>query len=57
MFDLIVVTIVMMSNDVIVVIAVVLLCGLCKLANVRIGQRLHRVSKPRIVRDTAAKQH
>ncbi len=57
MLDLIVVTIVMMSNDAIVMIAVVVLCGLCKLADVLIGQRFYRVSKPRVMRDTTAEQH
>ena len=57
MLDLIVVAIVMMSNDAIVMIAVVLLCGLCELADVLIGQRFHRVSKPRVMGDTTAEQH
>jgi hypothetical protein len=57
MFDLIVVTIVMMSNNAIVMIAVVLVCDLCQLADVLVGQRLHRLSKPGVMRDSTAEQH
>ena len=54
MLDLIVVTIVMMSNKAIVMIAVVLGCDLRQLAGVRIGQSFHRLSKPSVMRDPTA---
>ena len=54
MFDLIVVTIVMMSNNAIVMIAVVLVYDLRQLADVLIGQRFHRLCKPRVMRDPTA---
>ncbi len=54
MLDLIVVTIVMMSNNAMVMIAVVLVCDVRQLADVLIGQRLHRLSKPRVMRDPTA---
>jgi len=54
MLDLIVVTIVMMSNNAIVMIAVVLVCDLRQLVDVLIGQRFHRLSKPRVMHDPTA---
>jgi len=51
MLDLIVVAIVMMSNNAIVLVAVVVVCDLHQLADVLIGQRFHRLSKPRVMRD------
>ena len=54
MFDLIVVTIVMMSNNAIVMIAVVLVYDLRQFADVLIGQRFDRLSKPRVMRDPTA---
>ena len=54
MFDLIVVTIVMMSNIAIVMIAVVLVYDLRQFADVLIGQRFHRLSKPRVMGDPTA---
>ena len=57
MLDLIVVTTMMMSNNAIVMIAVVLVCDLRQWANVLIGQRFHRLSKPRVMRDPTAEEH
>ena len=54
MLDLMVVTIVMMSNNAIVMIGVVLVCDLRQLASVVIGQRFHRLSKPCVMRDPTA---
>jgi hypothetical protein len=54
MLDLIVVTIMMMSNNAIVMIAVVLVRDLRQLADMLIGQRFHRLSKPRVMRDATA---
>ena len=51
MLDLIVVAIVMMSNNAIVMIAVVLVCDVRQLPDVLIGQCFHRLSKPRVMRD------
>ena len=57
MLDLIVVAIVMMSNNAIVLVAVVVVCDLRQLADVLIGQRFHRLSKPRVMRDPTAEEH
>ena len=57
MLDLIVVTIVMMSNDAVVMIAIALVCEVHQLADVLIGQRFHRLSKPRVMRDPTAEEH
>ena len=54
MLDLIVVTIVMMSNDAVVMIAIALVCEVRQLADVLIGQRFHHLSKPRVMRDPTA---
>ena len=57
MLNLIVVTIVMMSNNAMVMIAVVLVRDVRQLADVLIGQSLHRLSKPRVMRDSTAEEH
>ena len=54
MLDLIVVTIMMMSNNAVVTITVVLVRDVPQLAGVLIGQSFHRVSKPRVMRDPTA---
>ena len=54
MFDLIVVTIVMMSNNAILMIAFVMVCDLRQWGDVLIGQRFRRLSKPRVMRDPTA---
>jgi len=56
MLDLVVVTIVMMCNAT-VMIAVLLVRDLRQWADVQIRQRLHRMSKPRIMRDSTAEKH
>jgi hypothetical protein len=57
MLDLIVVTIVMMSNNAMVMIAVVLVRDVRQLADVLIGQSFHRLSKPSVMRDATTEEH
>jgi hypothetical protein len=54
MLDLIVVTIVMVSNNAIVMVTIVLMCDLRQLADVLIRQRFDRLSKPRVMGDPTA---
>ena len=55
MLKLIVVSIVVVTHEITVMVALVLVCNRCNLAGGVIGQRLHRVSKPRVMRDPTAK--
>ena len=56
MLELIVVTVVMMS-DATVLIAVDLVHDARQWADVLFGQRLHRMCKPRVMGDSAAEKH
>jgi hypothetical protein len=55
MLELIVVTVVVVTHEFTVMVALVLVCNRCNLVGGVIGQRLHRVSKPRVMRDPTAK--
>jgi hypothetical protein len=57
MLDLIRVAVVMMPNNAIVMIAAILMCHLCRLADVPIGECAYRVRKPGVMRDPTAEQH
>jgi len=54
MLELIVVTIVVVNHESTVMVALVLVRNRRNLAGGVIGQRLHRVSKPRVMRDPTA---
>ncbi len=54
MLDLIVITVVMMPT---VLIAVAIVHEMRRRAHVLLRQRLHRMSKPRVMGDSAAKKH
>ena len=55
MLELIVVTVVMVTREPIVVVALVLMRDPCNVSGAVIGQRLNGVSKPGVVRNAAAK--
>jgi hypothetical protein len=57
MLHLAVFPIVMMACDLSVMVALTFVSDRRSFAGIMLGQRLHRVSKPRVVRDPTAKQH